>query len=118
MTSLASAFSRHIRFYIALLCGTAAYGIAVGLRLDAAFLAAGDAFYAVFLGLCAVMGAGQTPADLKRRAKTEDEGIAIVVLITLATMAYFAVAVFIALGRKHALDIPALSMAAGGALLG
>ncbi len=118
MQGLTTALSRHIRFYSALLCGGAAYGVALLWSADKAFLAAGDVFYAVFLALCAVMVSGQTPADLKRRAKTEDEGIGIVVLITLATMAYFTVAVFMALGRKHPLDIPALAMAAGGALLG
>ena len=70
---------------------------------DAPLLAGGDVFYLVFLGLCLVMIAGQTPADLKRRAKTEDEGIVIVVLITLATMAFFAYAVFTALNKKHGL---------------
>ncbi|HEX2759647.1 MAG TPA: hypothetical protein VHM27_03995, partial [Rhizomicrobium sp.] len=77
------AFTRHIRFYSALVCGIAAWAICRMFDNDAALLAGGDVFYLVFLGLCLVMIAGQKAADLKARAKTEDEGIAIVVLITL-----------------------------------
>ena len=67
----------------------------------ARLLAGGDVFYLVFLILIVVMVAGQKPADLKKRAKSEDEGIVIVMLITVATMAFFCDAVFIALNKKH-----------------
>jgi uncharacterized membrane protein len=110
--------SRHRRFYIALACGVAGYGISRFCGLDVPLLAGGDAFYVVFLLLCAAMIAGQTAADLKRRARTEDEGIGVVILIILATMGFFAVAVFTALSHKHAADIPALVLAAIGAPLG
>src|SRR6185437_6708540 len=75
-------------------------------------------FYIVFLALCAVMVAGQSAQDLKKHAKTEDEGLLIVVVIVLATMLFFAVAVFEALGRKHAIEIAPLALAAIGAPLG
>jgi uncharacterized membrane protein len=85
--------------------------------LPTPLLAAGDAFYAIFLilGLTIV---GQSAEDLKRRAKGEDEGIVIVVLITLATMGFFCAAVFEALAKKQGMDISALVMAGAGALLG
>src|SRR5687768_18098102 len=40
-----------------------------------------------------------------KRAKNEDEGITVVVLITLATMAFFCVAVFLALSKKHDAEV-------------
>jgi uncharacterized membrane protein len=64
------------------------------------------------------MVVGQSKAELKRRAKTEDEGIAIVVLIILATMGFFCMAVFAALHKKGGLDIAPLVMAGLGAPLG
>jgi len=102
--------ARHGRFYVALALGL--------LTALAAHLAGGDVFYLVFLGLCLVTLAGQTTADLKLRARTEDEGIVIVVLITLATMAYFCDGVFTALNRKHAVEMAALAMAGVGTLTG
>ena len=115
---LATALGQHLRFFIAAACGALAYAGARMAGLALPGLAAGDAFYAIFLALCWLMIAGQTARELKKRARSEDEGIVIVVLITIATMGFFCVAVFEALARKHALDIPALAMAGAGALLG
>lgn len=110
--------ARHGRFYIALACGMAT-ALATHLAgYDAPLLAGGDVFYLVFLGLCLVLLMGQKTADLKTRARTEDEGIVIVVLITLATMAYFCDGVFTALNRKHAIEMVALAMAGVGTLAG
>jgi uncharacterized membrane protein len=81
-------------------------------------LAAGDIFYFVFLGLCLLMVAGQTAQDLKKRAKTEDEGLGFVIVITLVTMLFFSVAVFEALAKKHAIEIVPLVLAGIGAPLG
>lgn len=114
-----AAFTRHVRFYAALACGLAAWGLAAALGLEWPLLAAGDVFYLVFLGFCLAQIAGQKPADLRRRARSEDEGIGVVVLITLATMAFFVVAVFAALHRKeNGLALAPLLLAAAGALLG
>jgi uncharacterized membrane protein len=118
MKGLKSAFIRHGRFYTALICGAIAYGIAAALGLPAPWLAAGDAFYLIFLSLILVMVGRQSPADLKRRAKTEDEGIAIVILVMLATMGFFFAAVFVALNKKHGLETLPLVLAGAGALLG
>ncbi len=114
-----SELSRHGRFYAALACGAATYAVAATLHISAPLLAAGDVFYLVFLVLIGVMVAGQSKADLKKRAKREDEGIAIVILVTLATMAYFCSAVFITLNKKHGGPDPVPLILAGiGAPLG
>jgi uncharacterized membrane protein len=110
--------ARHGRFYSALGFGLATALIARHLGFDAPLLAGGNVFYLVFLLLCGVMIARQKPGDLKKRAKTEDEGVVIVLLITLATMAFFTDAVFTALNRKHGIELPALLLAGIGAPLG
>jgi uncharacterized membrane protein len=115
---LAAAFSRHSRFYVALACGIIAFAAARIAGLPVALLAGGDIFYLVFLALCSVMIAGQTADDLKRRAKSEDEGIGIVVVIILATMLFFSAAVFEALAKKHGIEIVPLALAGIGAPLG
>jgi len=118
MKWLISALSRHRRFYIALGCGLATAVTARLLGFDAPSVAGGDIFYLVFLGLCLVMIAGQKTGDLKVRAKTEDEGIGIVLLITVFTMGFFCEAVFIALNKKHGLEILPLAMSGIGAVAG
>jgi len=118
MKGLIAILSRHGRFYIALACGLATVLAARALGLDAPLLAGGDVFYLVFLALCLVLIAGQKAADLKQRAKSEDEGIGIVLLITLATIGFFCDAVFTALNRKHGIEVAPLVLAGIGAPLG
>jgi uncharacterized membrane protein len=115
---LAAALGRHVRFAVALGCGLVALAAGRIANLPVALLAAGDVFYFVFLLLCGILIAGQTARDLKRRAKSEDEGIGVVVIIVLATMLFFSVAVFEALSKKHGLEILPLALAAIGAPLG
>jgi uncharacterized membrane protein len=112
-----AAVQRHIRFYAALTCGVLAFLAAQQAGLAAPWLAGGDVFYLVFLILCVPLVLRQTPADLKQRAQSEDEGIAIVVLVTLATMLSFCEAVFVALHKGHGAGLTLL-LAAIGAPLG
>ena len=116
--TLPAALSRHSRFYIALACGLATFGAAHFAGMDVAALAGGDVFSLVFLALCGRMIAGQTPADLKKRARSEDEGIAIVILVTLVTMVFFCEAAFVAINNKHGLGLAPLLLAGLGAPLG
>jgi uncharacterized membrane protein len=115
---VAAALAQHARFYLSVLCGAFAYAGARAAGLPAPALAAGDAFYGIFLVLSLILIAGQTARDLEAHAKAEDEGILVVVLITIATMSFFCVAVFEALAEKHAPGVSALVMAGTGALLG
>src|SRR4249919_3734011 len=118
MKGLIALLSRHGRFYIALACGVATVLAARLLGFDAPLLAGGDVFYLVFLALCLVMIAGQKDADLKKRAKNQDEGIVIVLAITLATMEFFCDAVFTALHDKHGIEVAPLVLAGIGAVSG
>ncbi len=111
-------FRRHVRFYAALVCGGVAFAAAAAMGMRHAALAGGDVFYLVFLVSCALLIAGQKPDFLKRRAATEDEGIGIVILVILATMAFFSEATFEAVNNKHSFEIWPLVLAGAGALLG
>ncbi len=117
MKGLPPALTRHIRFYIALVCGVAAWAACRLFEAGAAPLAGGDVFYLVFLAFCIPL-IRQKSADLKKRAKSQDEGIAVVVFITLATMTFFTVAVFTALNGKHAAEILPLALAGLGRAAG
>lgn len=117
MKGLPVALSRHIRFHSALACGLAAWAACRMLDIHAAPLAGGDVFYLVFLVLCVPL-VRQSAADLKRRAKVQDEGMAVVLAITLLTMAYFCFAVFTALHDKNSHDPLPLVLAGIGAPLG
>ncbi|HEY2009623.1 MAG TPA: DUF1345 domain-containing protein [Rhizomicrobium sp.] len=118
MRKLIVIVARHGRFYSALLCGAVTVLAAHQMGFAAPVLAGGDVFYLVFLLLIGVLVVRMKPGDLKRRAKREDEGIGIVLLITLATMAFFTEAVFTALNKKHGMEIVPLVLAGVGALLG
>jgi uncharacterized membrane protein len=118
MKGLITILARHGRFYGALVAGLATVAVAHLMGFDAPLLAGGDVFYLVFLVLIGVMISGQRKADLKKRAKSEDEGVAIVLVITVATMAFFCDAVFTALNKKHGLEVGPLVLAGIGAPLG
>ena len=118
MKWLTGSLSRHGRFFSALACGLLTVLATRLAGFDAPLLAGGDVFYLVFLALCLVLIAGQKAADLKQRAKSEDEGIGIVLLITLATIGFFCDAVFTALNRKHGIEVAPLVLAGLGAPLG
>jgi uncharacterized membrane protein len=112
-----SAFRRHLRFYSALAAGLAAAGIAFLFDPDDAPLIGGDVFYLVFLILCVPL-ARQKAADLKRRARDEDEGIGVVLLILGATILFFFEAVFAAVNHQPGIEALPVGLAALGALLG
>jgi uncharacterized membrane protein len=118
MRRLIARFARHGRFYCALLCGCVTVLAAYLMGFVAPLGAGGDVFYAVFLLLIALLVRQLKPGDLKRRARREDEGIVIVLVITLATMAFFTDAVFTALNKKQGIETVPLILAGLGALLG
>lgn len=113
-----AAIQRHVRFWSALVCGLIAFAAARFAGMDVAALAGGDVFYLVFLLLCVPLVAGQSVADLKRRARSEDEGIAIVISITFATMLFFCEGAFAAINSKHGFDLAPVVLAGLGAPLG
>ena len=73
----------HIRFYSSALIGLILWfamgRLVPGMRL----IAAGDGFFAAYLGFITLLACEANPDFLRRRANSDDEGIAVIVLITL-----------------------------------
>ncbi len=108
----------HGRFYAAAAVGLVVYA---GLRLwggREALAAGGDAFFIAYLIGAVVAVIGHTTDDLKRRAARQDEGILVVVTITLVVIAINVTGVFMALNAGNRLDTLSLAMVLAGAPLG
>src|SRR3954468_1033875 len=106
----------HIRFYAAVLAGVAAALGAHLLGFRAPLLLGGDVFFVVFLALSLFL-AGEAAQIFAQRADSADQGIFVVVLVTIAAMAFFSIAVFEAVNAKTGGDTPALILAGLGAPL-
>ena len=112
------AFLRHhARFYAAAAAGLAAMAAGAAFGLGDPFLLGGDIFFLVFLVLILLV-IGEDAKAFARRADSADEGIAVVVLVTLAAMLYISVAVFEAINTRHAPSLMPLILAGIGAPLG
>jgi uncharacterized membrane protein len=114
---VAAHFRHHLRFYAAAVAGLATFFVSRLLGFAYAPVLAGDVFFLLFLLLCLFLLA-ERPAQLARRAESEDEGIGIVVLVTLAAISFFCETVFVALNGKHAAGLLPLILAGIGAPLG
>jgi uncharacterized membrane protein len=102
----------HGRFYLSVLCG-----IAVGLLPipgigDIRIPLAGATFFLIYLTSSAVLARGLTTDDLRRKANLEDEGILVIVLITLAviTLSIGSLVLLLSSGQQNGwLFVPAVA---------
>jgi len=115
---LTTAFRRHVRFFIALIVGFAAVLAARALGLPAPLLVGGDVFYLIFLILAMAMITNIPAREFKKRARSEDEGMAIVIVMIVVTMLFFVTAVFEALNKVHGVQWVPLILAGMGAPMG
>lgn len=111
---------QHLRFYAAL-CGGL---VATGLCISASFswrltgLAAGDTFFIVYLALMAKLAAGITAGELRRRATIEDEGMPLIVGITLLAIIFSVSSIFVVLNQKENEPVVQLMLALASVPLG
>ncbi len=108
----------HGRFYVAVAMGVFVYAMFRMAGVPQALAASGDAFFVVYLAGALGVLLGHTPADLKRRAARQDEGILIVVAITLVVIAVNLTGVFQALNSGGKLDPLSLGLVLAAAPLG
>jgi uncharacterized membrane protein len=113
-----SHFYHHGRFYAAAAVGIAVWGGMHALGRPQGVAAGGDAFFLAYLGACLGFLFGHTPEDLKRRAAREDEGVLVVVAITLTVIAVNITGVFLALNRDTRLGGAELALVLAAAPLG
>lgn len=97
---------RHIRrhrwFYTALCCGVAAFVVSSGRAENLRIAVTGDTFYLVYLVLIGAIELHVPPARFREWADDEDEGLFLIVLITLAAVGFSLASIFSLLnaGRK------------------
>lgn len=108
----------HGRFYLSIAVGVTVYLIMWLVGGSVPLAAAGDAFFVTYLLAALGMVLRHTPEDLKRRAAREDEGILIVVTITLGIIAVNITGIFLALNRSSQLDVLSLTLVLVAAPLG
>ena len=88
-----SHWKHHARFYVSALFGVIVW-TATGRSPALRPVLAGDAFFAFYLASTALLMLRATPDHLRRRASYEDEGILVIVLLTLGAIVFCLVAIF------------------------
>ncbi len=78
--------TQHVRFYASVAIGAAVFAGTGALPLPIRLTAAGDAFFVAYLAAMAVLTKRMTLSKMRLRASIEDEGIAIIVLMTLVVI--------------------------------
>src|SRR5579862_6400247 len=117
MRRMPALLHHHERFYGATTAGLFAFALAYLLKFSSPLLLGGDVFFLAFLFFSALL-LTESPDQFARRADSDDEGIAIVLLMVLAAVVFVCAAVFEALNSKHAVGIAPLVLAGIGAPLG
>ncbi len=79
-------FRHHRRFYLAFLGGLAVGGAAVGVDPGVRVALGGNVFYALYLVSTFWVERTLTVTDLRKKASFEDEGIALIAVVTLAAI--------------------------------
>ena len=90
-------FHRHLPFYVAILLGVMAWfglGEVDGIGAPARLALAGDVFFAAYLASALFRMRGFSPDTIRRNAVNGDEGIFIIILITLGAVVLSLDAIF------------------------
>lgn len=90
----------HIRFYMAVAVGTAIWLLAHKLPSELRLVAAGDAAFLFYLVTMTMLATHLTPESMRKRASYEDEGMAVIVLITLAAIGLSMASIFAILNKE------------------
>ena len=84
----------HARFYGSGVLGALVFGLAPALHPWLRLVVAGDVFFTAYLSSTAVHALGATPDSIRRRASYEDEGVIVIIVLTLAVVALCLAALF------------------------
>ncbi len=93
--------SRHLWFYVSALLGVALWAALERLDGPLRLALAGDLFFALYLLSAAIRGAGASPATIRRKAASSDEGMAVIILINLGALALSLAAIFGLVNAAH-----------------
>ena len=84
----------HARFYLAALLGLLVWVAAPVLRPALRLVVAGDVLFASYLASTALMALRATPDTMRRRADYEDEGMILIIVLTLGAISVSLASVF------------------------
>jgi uncharacterized membrane protein len=84
----------HSRFYLSALLGIVVWAATFMLDQRMRLVLAGDIFYAAYLTMMGVLAHRLRVSDLRKRAAIEDEGILLIVVLTLAAIAFSLLSLF------------------------
>lgn len=108
----------HGRFYACLLLGAAVYAAAGAFAQPVRWLAFGDSFFLSYVAIMATACMRLSAKELDKKAEVEDEGIVIVVLVSVLMIGLSVLAVFTLLHQKQAVQPLAVALAVLAAPLG
>lgn len=117
-SSIPRHLQHHIRFYISGLIGIALWFAMDRLLPDLRLVAAGDGFFAIYLASVTVLACNGGPDLLRHRASSEDEGIVIIVLVTMLAVVLSFYSIFAILGNSASPSVIHLALAILGVPLG
>ena len=100
------------------LLGTTVWAATGMLVQPVRLMVAGDGFFGVYLVLMALLATRATPEDMRRRASFEDEGIILIVLITLTAICLSIGSIFALLNETEQPDTLRLALAIASVPLG
>ncbi len=118
ISSILRHLRHHQRFYVALAVGLALWALLGRLAPAVSLVAAGDGFFAAYLALQLRFATRFTVDDMRRQASFEDEGIIVVVLITLTAILLSMFSIFAILNQGPAPDRLRLGLAVASVPLG
>jgi uncharacterized membrane protein len=113
-----SHLNHHGRFYLCLGLGVLIFTLMPGLKPPVRLLAGGDVFFLSYLALMVLIAARITPKELDRKAGVEDEGIFVVVLLSVVLIGFCCFSIIEILHQKDRPDAFALTLALLSAPLG
>src|SRR3954468_17326014 len=116
--SIRAHFEHHKRFYIAAALGILIWTLTRLLGLPVHVAVAGDAFFLVYLLSMLGMAHRATPSEMRARAAVKDEGIVLIVLITLAAIGLSTFSIFALLNEPGRPDARFLALAVFSVPLG
>ena len=108
----------HSRFYASLFLGVGVWAVMEWRDSPLALMLAGDSFYACYLVLTARLALRATTDDLRRRASYEDEGMALIFLLTLGAIGLSLAAILLLLAQQGHQDPTRLGFAIASLPLG
>lgn len=93
--------SRHRWFYLALGCGALAWVVTAMLPFNARLAVTGDCFYLTYLLLVVFVLVRAPAREFRAWIEQEDEGLFLVLLITIAAIVFSLVSIFSLLNASH-----------------